>query len=151
MKRRLSSLQTILVKFVLPGFWIPVWGLVVFRVFFGDSEDPDPMAKWAILFMWVMGSAIFYWTGVRLKDVSVDDNFLYVSNYLKEIVLPLSEIYDVTESVWINIHPVTIHLKSPSQFGDKIVFMPKSRMFALFSSHPVVKELKLLARNSNYR
>lgn len=43
-----------------------------------------------------------------------------------------------------------IHLKWPSEFGDKIVFMPKTRIFAMFSSHPVVKELKRLARESHY-
>jgi hypothetical protein len=77
--------------------------------------------------------------------VRVDDNFLYVSNYLKEITIPLSQIYDVTENLWINIHPVTIHLKTPSEFGDKIKFMPTVRYFAWFQSHPIVEELKELS------
>ena len=58
--------------------------------------------------------------------------------------IPLSEISDVTENVWINIHPVTIHLRAPSEFGSRIVFMPKVRFFD-FSSHPVVNELKGIA------
>ena len=151
MRRRLSSLQTIFIKILLPGFWIPVFGFVVLMSFIGSYEESDPIAKWVLLGAWVMMSAIFYWTGIRLKDVSVDDRFLYVSNYLKEIVLPLSEIRDVTENVWINTHPVTIHLRSPSEFGDKIVFMPKTRVFAFFSSHPVVEELKHLAKVSSFR
>ena len=81
--------------------------------------------------------------------MSVADGFLYVSNYMKEITVPLTEIYDVTENIWINIHPVTIHLKSPSEFGDKIRFMPKTRFFAWFSSHPIVNELKELAKLNN--
>jgi hypothetical protein len=87
----------------------------------------------------------FLWDALRLKVVNVDEHFLYVSNYLKEIAIPLSNIYDVTENFWLNTHPVTIHLKSPSEFGGRIVFMPKTR-FLFFSSHPVVKELKQLAR-----
>ena len=149
MRRRLSSLQTILVKVIFPGLWIPIWGFVTLMAFLGGSEDADPVAKWFALCALVVVSAFIYWSGIRLKVVSVDDNFLYVSNYLKEISIPLSEIYDVTENVWINSHPVTIHLSSPSEFGDKIVFMPKTRFFALFSSHPVVKELKMLARSKN--
>lgn len=117
--------------------------------FLGGSKDADPVAKWFVLWVLVVGSAFIYWSCIRLKEVSVDDDFLYVSNYLKEISIPLSNIYDVTENVWINIHPVTIHLSSPSEFGDKIIFMPKTRFFALFSSHPVVKELKVLARSKN--
>ena len=84
------------------------------------------------LFGWIVGCVFIYWICIRLKEVSVDDDFLYVSNYRKEIAIPLSEIYDVTENVWVNIHPVTIHLRSPSEFGDKIVFMPTTRFFAFF-------------------
>ena len=135
-------------KIVFPGFWISMWGFVTVMMFLRGVEDADPAAKWICLFAWVVGSAFIYWSSIRLKEVSVDDNFLYVSNYLKEISIPLSDIYDVTENVWVNIHPITIHLKSPSEFGDKIVFMPKTRFFALFSSHPVVKELKVLARKN---
>ena len=32
-----------------------------------------------------------------------------------------------------------------TEFGDRIVFMPKIRWFAFFSSHPVVGELRRLA------
>ena len=136
-------------KVIFPGFWIPIWGFVTLMAFLGGGKDADPVAKWFVLCALVVGSAFLYWSCIRLKEVSVDDDFLYVSNYLKEISIPLSNIYDVTENVWINIHPVTIHLSSPSEFGDKIIFMPKTRFFALFSSHPVVKELKVLARSKN--
>ena len=102
---------------------------------------PSP---WIFILFWIGGSAFLLFKSARLKYVSVDDDYLYVSNFFREIVIPLSDIHDVTENVWINYHPVTIHLKHPSEFGDKIVFMPKTR-FSLFSSHPVVKELKQLA------
>ena len=136
-------------KFVFPAIWIPVFGFGVVMMFLGGIKSGDFLAKWAFLFVWLVGFAIIWWSCVRLKDVSVDENFLYVSNYFKEVSIPLSEIYDVTENVWVNMHPVTIHLKSPSEFGDKIVFMPTVRMFALFSSHPVVNELKELARSKS--
>jgi hypothetical protein len=149
MKRRLSSLQTVLMKIIFPAIWIPLWGFGTLMMFLGELEGADPPPKWVFLFAWIAGFAFLYWTCIRLKEVSVDDNFLYVSNYLKEVSIPLSEIDDVTENVWINIHPVTIHLNSPSEFGDKIIFMPTVRFFAFFSSHPVVNELKKLARSKN--
>ena len=132
-------------KIIFPALWIPTWGFVTLMMFVSGVNDVDPFAKVFFLFAWVVGSAFIYWSSIRLKEVRVDDNFLYVSNYLKEVAIPLSDIYDVTENRWINIHPVTIHLKSPSEFGDKIIFMPKTRVFAFFSSHPVVNELKRLA------
>jgi len=144
MKRRLSSLQTALVKFIYPALWI-LFGLGPLMSFFGA----DTPLKWIFLVVWVGGFAFSYWSCVRLKKVSIDDDFLYVSNFIKEISIPLSEIYDVTENVWFSIHPVTIHLRSQSEFGDKIVFMPTTRLFPFFSSHPVVSELKDLARSKN--
>ena len=147
MRRRLSSLQTVLMKIIFPAIWIPLWGFGTLMLILDGLQGGDPAVKWIFLFIWVAGSAFIYWSCIRLKEVSVDDNFLYVSNYLKEVPIPLSAIYDVTENVWINTHPVTIHLNSPSEFGDKIIFMPKIRFFSFFNSHPVVNELKQLARS----
>jgi len=59
----------------------------------------------------------------------------------------VSQIERVSEVRWINIHPVTIHLRQPSEFGDKITFMPTVRFFG-WSSHPVVEELLHTARMS---
>ena len=144
MRRRLSSYQTILTKFILPALWIPLFGVATVGSFSsGDIGTPPP---WIFLFVWIGGSALLLFDAARLKYVSVDDDFLYASNYFREIVIPLRDIYDVTENVWLKLHPVTVHLKHPSEFGDKIVFMPKTR-FSFFSSHPVVKELKQLARS----
>jgi hypothetical protein len=132
-------------KVIFPVFWITVTGVGIVAMFFaGEVKNAPP--KLMFLLIWILAIAFMYWTCMVLKAVSVDDDFLYVSNYIKEISIPLSNIEDVTENRWINIHPVTIHLKSPSEFGDKIIFMPKVRVFAFFSSHPVVAELRELAR-----
>lgn len=133
-------------KFVLPVLWITMFGVGTINLFVLTDEGPESSPAWFTLFVWIAGSAFLLWDTVRLKVVNVDEHFLYVSNYLKEITIPLADIYDVTENVWLNTHPVTIHLKSRSEFGNRIVFMPKTR-FLFFSSHPVVKELKQLARS----
>ncbi|HEV8591966.1 MAG TPA: hypothetical protein VGQ55_07665 [Pyrinomonadaceae bacterium] len=146
MKRQLSSLQTFLFKIIFPAIWIPMFGLGAVVMFFTPSDGKSGSSPgWFFLLLWIAGSAFIFYFAIRLKEVSVDYGFLYVSNYLKTVKIPLSQIYDVTEIVWINIHPVTIHLRSPSEFGTKIVFMPTMRYFAFFSSHPVVAELKQMA------
>jgi len=144
MRRNLSSIQTIIMKIFFPGLWTVIFSAAILSVFFGRVHGPESLPRWGYVLFWIGGLVFVWWGSVRLKVVSVDNDFLYVSNYLKEIAIPLSDIYDVTENVWLNTHPVTIHLKSPSEFGDKILFMPKTR-FSMFSSHPVVKELKQLA------
>jgi hypothetical protein len=145
MRRKLSSYDTFLIKFVLPAFWMLFFTFMPVGMFTRAIDEPN---GWIFLLAWIAGTAYFLWDANRLKTVSVDDKFLYASNYLKEIAIPLSDIYDVTENFWLNTHPVTIHLKSPSEFGNKIVFLPKRRVFALFSSHPVVAELKQLAKST---
>ena len=81
------------------------------------------------------------WMCVPLKRVRTDGRNLYISNYFHEITVPLTAVGDVTENRWINIHPVTIHFRRDTEFGRRITFMPTTRMFSSWSSHPVVEEL----------
>jgi hypothetical protein len=144
MRRTLSSLQTVLVKPILPVIWIFVGSIQTIAMFLGPVPSRNAAPVWFLL-LFVAGGCGIIWESIRMKWVSVDSHYLYVSNYLKEISIPLSEICNVTENRWLNSHPVTIHLRSSSDFGDKIVFMPKVRFFGFYSSHPVVRELKGLA------
>lgn len=153
MLKTLSSAQTFLMKFLFPPLWISGFGFGTLSLWLGTmygengAQTPDGM-KWLFLFSWIVGTA-FSLACVGLKRVRVDSKSLYVSNYLREITVPLSMIEDVTEDRWWNIHPVTIHFRSATEFGQKITFMPKYRVFGLWSSHPVVAELKQLAGLSN--
>ncbi len=148
MKRELSSKLTFAAKIIAPGLWIFFWVVLTLVLLFGVDERTKPPS----IYFFVMGiviTTIFYFTIMKYKKVSVDDDFLYASNYLKEIKISLSDISDVTEIVWIRGHPVTIHLKTPSEFGSKITFTPKSQGFKFFQPHPVVDELKALAKINN--
>lgn len=101
--------------------------------------------KWQFLIMWIIPSGFIFRYCAGLKRVCVDSQNLYVSNYRREITVPLSMIASVTENRWINIHPVTVHFLSPTEFGQEITFMPTVRPFAFWSRHPVVAELRQLA------
>src|SRR5262249_31841465 len=84
---------------------------------------------------------LLWWGCAGLKKVRLDHGSFYVSNYLREIAIPVGMIERVTENRWINIHPITIHFRCGTEFGDRITFMPKLRLFGSGSSHPVVAEL----------
>jgi hypothetical protein len=135
-----------LVKFVFPVVWIGGFGFGTALLFragrrMGDGPPP-PEVKWFFLAGLVVGTLAIYWWCVRLMRVVMTDRELRISNYLREVVVPLSDIDDVTENRWVNLHPVTVQFVRRTEFGHSIVFMPKSRPFALFSSHPVVAELR---------
>jgi hypothetical protein len=151
MKRQLSSKGTFFAKVVMPCAAIVILSGVILGIFFGMSGEKSlPLSlRFMFLALPVVAATILYWTVMKYMAVSIADNFLYVSNYMKEISIPLSNVEDVTEIVWLRGHPVTIHLKTGSEFGKKITFMPQTRGFNFFSSHPVVAELKELARINN--
>lgn len=114
-------------------------GMGVLGLFLGefsgrDNSPPPAELKWFILMIWIVVTAFLYWSCVRLKKVRVDASAIYVSNYLKEIRIPFEAIAEVSENRWLNIHPVTIYVRSRSPFGDQVVFMPKMRFFC-WTSH----------------
>lgn len=122
-------------------FWI-------LRAYFVDSFDDlnsFVLQKEIIFIAITTGAYLFLWFNLRAKEVSIEGDFLYVSNFLKEIKIPLSEVRKVTEMMLINPNPITIHLKHPTRFGKKIIFIPTYRFFSFDGSHPIVDELKQLA------
>ena len=155
-RRAISSALTFIYKVIFPPVWIGGFALATIFLFAGGGTgfrdtagNPlPPQMKWYFLLGTVAGGALLYRFCVRLKRVELDDAALYVSNYAREIRVPLRDIEDVTENRWINIHPVTVHFFRETEFGTSIVFMPEVRWFAFFSSHPIVAELREAARRA---
>jgi hypothetical protein len=139
-----SSRLTFIYKVIFPVIWISGFGLGMINV---ELAHNLPLAvKFTFAGCWVLGTVFIMWLCTPLKRVRTDNSALYVSNYLKEISVPVGLIDCVTENRWINIHPVTIHLSADTEFGRKIVFMPKARMALVWSRHPVVGEIERLAQ-----
>ena len=149
MQRDLSSAQTFSTKIIFPVLWIGSFGLGTVMMFIvnGSLHDktgtpPPTEIKWIFLAAWAVGSTFIYWACVRLKRVRMDETSLYISNYLREVQVPLRQVDAVTENCWLNIHPVTITFRSATEFGDRVVFMPKVRWFGFWTPHPVVAEIE---------
>lgn len=86
----------------------------------------------------------------RLKKVAVDDHFLYVSDYSdsEEIAIPFSDIVRVTQQHGRTLRTVTVYLRSPSKFGERIQFQPmleKGEWGWAWQENRVVHELRRLA------
>jgi hypothetical protein len=143
----LSSRMTFFMKVVFPSVWIAGFGAAT-ALLWAQPGTPDT-TKRQFLLAAVVGSVLILWSCARLKRVYADDNCLHISNFQTEITVPFGMIAEVTENGWINIHPVTIHLRERTPFGRRITFMPKSRLtFAPWGAHPVVTELKELAQGA---
>jgi hypothetical protein len=150
-ERTLSSASTFWMKFVFPPVWILSFGIVAILLSFGGLNDrsnamPPPQMKFAFLGVWIVGTTLILWFSAGLKRVRIDERQLYVSNYIREISVPFSEIIDVRQNRWINSRPVTIYFRDATEFGGKATFMPRWRIQLLFwRTDPVVSELRQLA------
>ncbi|HMS39915.1 MAG TPA: hypothetical protein PKE69_06805 [Pyrinomonadaceae bacterium] len=142
MKRELSSKQTFFLKIILPIFFTVIFTAAILVIIV--SSKKGEILPLIIIFplIGLIGIFSMYFTVMRYKKVSVDERFLYVSNYRKEIKIPVSSIADVTETKWVRTRPITIHLKNDSEFGRKIIFTPKMNGFRIFADNPIVAELK---------
>ena len=103
MIRTISSSQTFLVKFVFPLLWCSVFGAVAIAMGTGvlhgaGNALPPTAVTLALALVWLVGAACFWWFYGRLKRVRLDDGAIYVSNYRREIRVPLTDIAEVTQN-----------------------------------------------------
>lgn len=141
MKKQISSEATIFWKYIFPGFWISLVGVGVIAAGLQAARD------WSLFVIgWSIASGYLIWFARRLKFVSIDDDFLYVSTFRKQIRIPLKHIQHVKENFWARPKLISLTLNQPSEFGTKIVFVPTSLVFAAFRSHPIVQEIKIAVR-----
>lgn len=123
----ISSGQTFVMKWIFPIVWIGAFASATIALFVlpgsllnQNGGGPPESMKWAFLAGTIGGGAFILMISGPLKRIAMDDGNLYVSNYRREIVIPLRDVESVTENRWINIHPVTLHLRRESEFGSAI-------------------------------
>lgn len=121
-------------------------GLIYFtRVALGYTKLEPAFFAFMTLISFV--AAVGFFTLFQLKRVRVDENNLYVSNYKKEIAIPITEIANVVQNGALKLRTVTIRLSMPSEFGQNLVFLPNLRTSSFLSPHPVVEELFQMSRS----
>ncbi len=122
-------------------------GVGAYGVWLGLTEvGPRPGSDGRLL---VVGFAVMcglvlllhLWLAAEIKRVETDGEFLYVSNYGREIAVPLAEVAGVWEMRWMQPYWMTIRLNYASEFGDRIIFIPPFRWGAFWLPNPLVDEL----------
>ena len=124
MRRKLSSGRTFLLKFVVPIVWVAGFAAGTALLFTaGGLTDRNgfptpPEMKWIFLGVTVVGALVLYWFCTRLKQVEIDEQWLYVSNFAREIRIPLADIEEVTENRWVSSRPITVQFRRENEFGS---------------------------------
>lgn len=142
MKRTISSQLTFLFKFLLPIPWILWIGIALPKTISRlSAQGGESIKSWIMICIWIFGSAALFWFCKKLKKVVIDyKGKLLISNYLQVIAVrpeDITHIYDGTDF----FHRTGFILRKPSEFGKKIIFMPR-QIFGFYLPHPVLKELQ---------
>lgn len=154
MRGAISSAWTFPMKYLFPPVWIGGFGIGTLdmwlqpkSVVFNDTPGTlPPSARWWFLAMWLLISAFILWGVARLKRVRLDGDTLLVSNYLREIRVPLTQVVHITQNRWVNGRPITVQCRVETPFGRRITFVPRSRFYlAPWNEDPLVGELRTLA------
>ncbi len=141
MQKEISSSSTFSFKVLFPCFWILGSGFMVLNSSFNGAR-----VDWLLLLNWVGAFIFLIWFSYRLKSVRIDGDLLFIKNYRKEISTPLSNITDVSESYWGDPKTIKLVFRDATEFGEQISFLGQEFHFAFWRSHPVVHELRKLAK-----
>lgn len=150
--RTISSAQTFLVKAVLPLLWTLGFGLATIRLWnlpFKEQHltvSPE-IIKFTLLGTWVLGIVSQFIYFIPAKRVRMDDHSLYISNYCREIIIPIKSLVEIREKSWKlpNNFPVTLCFNPTTEFGNHISFLPRKHFSPIWNPNPDIAELRRLA------
>ena len=150
--RELSSAWTYFYKVIFPVIWIGGFAFVTLLMFTAPDafEGDDPREfRWLFFGATLVGTGLLYWFCIRLKKVTLRGDTLVITNFRRQIVVPLRDVEKVSGSILMSPELMWIHFRHPIEFGTKIVFMPPWRFFGGYTRHPLVRELNTLIEQAS--
>jgi hypothetical protein len=143
-QRELSSRSTRTYR-ILPYVFAPVFGLMFWDVATRTGHSAGDRLGFLILYLSFL-FVIFY--ARRPMRVILEGENLLISDLRKEIKVPLSSVSEVRQGWFEKGSPITLTLRAPTIFGDKIKFFPEERWFcAPWKPHPITAELRELIKS----
>ena len=109
-----------------------MWGYGLFWLSY-DTRKLD-FGAWLAFFLF---AGFCSWRTGFYKRVAVEGDTLYVSNYLKEVHIPLAEVQKVDGPDRTSAREIALTLRRRSEFGGRIRFTPK-----LFEAKEIADELR---------
>lgn len=149
MQKHVSSRATWFFKFAFPAAWIVLFASFALPVI-GNIQRGAPTGMPGVLgfiAVWAVGAALLLHFTRPLMRVELRGGRLYASDFRHEAEIRPSDIASVSQNIWINVRPITLHLRSASEFGRHIRFIPQARVVLRFwVEDPIVDELREFAR-----
>lgn len=147
MRKKISSQATFFIKFIFPAIWLIGFGQHMLSDLPKSFIEMNPDLFLSIGFF-LVGVIIFGLLAFPLKEVFIDEEFIYLSNYFREDKISLRHIERVSETFLTNPKLVIVRFKDRTIFGKRIIFIPQDRWFAPLRKHPIVNDIKDLVNNA---
>jgi len=141
--REISAGLTPLVKWGVPAIFL-IEGLSFVAdwvAYIGEGRSAPPF----VVALAVACTLSFPWIAARclhLKRVTLTDDALRISNYRRQIVVPLRDVASVAPTR-LGLRAIAVRFTCETEFGAEIRFLP-SRVFSdgLFWSSPIMDRLR---------
>jgi len=135
--RVISGADTFFAKFVITSAFLIGGGLMVWAVLRSFAAHDHLKSVGGLAAIATLPGTI--WPLARLKRVALSERSLHVSNFLREIEVPLSDVSSV-EEIDGAAYRVVIAFKRDTPFGRQIRFSPQGLWPP--HPHPIIAELR---------
>lgn len=78
----------------------------------------------------------------KVKRVQIDNEFLYISNYIVEEKVPLINVEEIKEIVFFEPRVIYVVLSKTTKFGKRIRYFGYYEPFLFFREHPGITLIK---------
>jgi len=139
--RVISAAHTALLKFGVPP--LTLWQgveVAVSWVRYRRLHDHPPSLSAAAVAVSLVAFPLAAWACARLKRVALTDDALFVSNFRREIAIPLRDVVRVKQR-FVFRSAIVVDLARDHEFGARIEFIPKNA-HRWFWTHPLVDQLR---------
>lgn len=146
----LSSQWTPLFKFVVSAAWFCILVAGVLLVWLGVLDDfvvKDMLFahdRWIGTLSGMAMSLLFGVQCVLLKRVDLDFLHFHISNYLRQVQVPVQSLVRVSCSRMMWPEFIAIDFTDDTGLGKRIVFIPTLRLVTWFTPHPTLEQLRKL-------
>jgi hypothetical protein len=124
---RLSSNSTLFWKLFFPIFYSTLFGLLTIVAFRADPGDlpflANPITRIVILTTYIIFVILLFLTIGKLKRVEADDQYIYVSNYIKTYRYLKQDITEVKTFDFLLFKITSLVMREKTKMGGKIRFL----------------------------
>ena len=142
MKHLLTSRFPLVVRaFTMAGMVLPFWIAVHFVLPRIASSSMLIEWRWTVVALATFQIAFVTMMILRLKDIWIDEDYIYLSTLLRKAQAPLETITSIEENIQGRKRQINIIFGQPTEIGKKLLFIPYFS-FSSLKKHPATEEIR---------